>query len=129
MTGLSSVARAFFARYEDVEAPDWDTPADLSRMGVESMAREDTRRFFESCLDTRHDTTYGSLMTQTSTPAARYTLTVTARGFDSDIVREFVKLSQAVDFAKAAATHPSCIQAEVVSIWRPAICFVARYEG
>ncbi|WP_138733094.1 hypothetical protein [Modestobacter excelsi] len=42
MASLNKDAAAFFARYEGVEAPDWSTASDLTRMGVESMAAEQT---------------------------------------------------------------------------------------
>jgi hypothetical protein len=38
---VNEAARAFLARYEGIDVPEWETAADLSRMGVESMARQE----------------------------------------------------------------------------------------
>lgn len=64
--------------------------------------------------------------TQTAT-AARFTLTVTVRGWDREIVRTFDKIADARSAAIAAATHPSCMRAEVTGRAGFAV-YATRYE-
>jgi hypothetical protein len=41
VSDISERTRAFLARFDGIEVPDWATAADLSRMGMESMVQQE----------------------------------------------------------------------------------------